>query len=153
MLRRVGTDGGTNPVPGVNNALKLAKDMADNRFSHIILITDLNNFQLNSLKELRTSLANSVDEFALAASTITVDEEGLIALHAQFDGTVAKYIGVSRNKFEKDLFETERSSCNYTSQPYHYNPSRAFMQTHGKKMFVKGLRKFLGKGVAISVAN
>lgn len=137
LLRREQTGGGTDPVPGVQYALKLAEGMSHNRFSHIVLVTDLGPARLSKYVDLSRSMKSAMKRFDLAGSTITVDGEGLIALYSQFDEATGNHVGVGRIKFEKDLFFTKRSSCNYTSQPYHYSPSKAAMKTNAKKVVGK----------------
>jgi uncharacterized protein with von Willebrand factor type A (vWA) domain len=137
ILLARGTGGGTDPVPGVQNALRLAKSMSENRFSHIILITDYSAIQLSRLLELGQSMKQSSSEFDMAGYSIEVGSDGLVTTYSEFDKTTANYAGVSRQKFEKDLFFTQRSSCNFTSQPYHYNPAKAAAKN--------GTRKFFGR--------
>jgi Mg-chelatase subunit ChlD len=146
MLLARGTGGGTNPVPGVQHALKLAKRMSAGHFSHVILITDYSAVRLSMLKDLGAEMKASMREFDLAGSAIEVSQEGFVTTYSQFDETSSKYVGIGRVKFEKDLFYTQRSSCNFTSQPYHYNPAKAVAGNGGKK-FLAGLLKGLANGL------
>jgi len=134
MLRREQTGGGTDPVPGIKYGLRLAKSTSEGRFSHLVLITDLTAPKLSKYIELSRDMKRSMKEFDLAGSTMTVDEGGFVATYSQFDEATGNHVGVGRIKFEKDLFYTQRSSCNFTSQPYHYSPGKAAMKTHGKKV-------------------
>lgn len=135
ILLARGTGGGTDPVPGVQHALKLAKRMATNRFSHVILITDYSALKLSRLQELGQSMKQSSQEFDMAGYSIEVSAEGFVTTYSEFDETTATYAGVSRSKFEKDLFYTQRSSCNFTSQAYHYNPAKSAAKNGTKKFF------------------
>lgn len=140
MLRMEQVGGGTDPVPGVNHALVLAESMAMNRYSHVILITDLSSLKLSRIRELSTSIQSTQRTIDLSACAITVDDNGLIALRSQFDETSGNFLGVTKMKFEKDLFYTNRSSCDYTSQPYHYNPAKAIVKAESKKILLKTLK-------------
>jgi Mg-chelatase subunit ChlD len=143
LLQGEQTGGGTNPAPGVQYALKIAEKMSANRFSHIILITDFSAQRMSRKEELAKSFQRSADRFDLLGSAITVDEQGLVETHSQFDLTSGTFLGVSRKKFEKDLFNTKRSSCDYTSQPYHFNPTKNVLKHRGKKFLSKILKNIL----------
>ena len=134
LLAKEFTGGGTDPTPGVKKALNLAQSMSEDRFSHIILITDLSSNSLSRRIEMGKSVQNSSEQFDLAAHAITVASDGVSMSHAQFDITTRIYQNVSRMKFEKDLFYTKRSSCDYTSESYHYNPAKAAFKNGSKKV-------------------
>ena len=138
------TGGGTDPVPGIQHALSIAEELSQDRFSHVVLVTDLTSLQLSRYVDLSRSMKSSMQRFDLASCAITVDGQGLITTHSQFDVASGNYVGVGRLKFERDLFETERSTCNYTSQPYHYNPAKSYMKTAGKRFFLKVLFESIG---------
>jgi Mg-chelatase subunit ChlD len=140
LLHGVQTGGGTDPAPGVAQALGHAKSMAVNRFSHIILITDLKTAQLSSNRNLTTNIHNSMKEFDMAASAITVDGSGIISLQSQFDITTDKFYDVPRQKFETDLFETMMSSCDYSTQAYHYSAAKETIKKETKKLLEDGIK-------------
>ncbi len=48
-------------------------------------------------------------------------------------------------------FRTSRSSCDYTNQPYHYNPAKSAMK-NGSKKFFGGLLKVLAN-TAVNIGN
>ena len=143
------TGGGTDPTPGVKDALALAKTMSEDRFSHIILITDLPAVMLSRYKDLNNSVSNSAKIFDLAASAIAVSADGLVMTHAQFDVNTTKYVSVNRMKFENDLFSTNRSSCDYTSQSYHYNPAKAAMKAGTKKVAGRALKTIISSSLGL----
>jgi Mg-chelatase subunit ChlD len=151
MLSTRWTGGGTKPTPGVEAALKLAKKESKNRFSHIILVTDLHVMNLNRarLVGLNADIAASAEEFDLAAHAITIGSDGFVMTHAQYDMYAKKYAGVNRSKFESDLFRTAFSSCDYTSQPYHYNPTKAAMKAGTKKFAAGALKTILNSSLSL----
>jgi len=142
MLSTRWTGGGTSPTPGIEAALQLAKKESKNRFSQIILVTDLPVMTLNMNKRagMNDNIASSAQDFDLAAYAITIASEGFVMTHAEFDMYSKKFANVSRQKFENDLFRTKSSSCDYTSQPYHYNPAKGAMKA-GTKRFAAGALK------------
>lgn len=139
--------GGTDPAPGVNHALGIAKRMAGDRFSHLIIITDLSADNMNQNTKMKTYIQNMSDVIELAVSSATVDlgtsMDILMSGRAQFDITTGVFRDVSKAKFEKDLFQTTRSSCDYTTQPYHYNPASDFAKDVAKQTFKIILREIL----------
>lgn len=140
-------EGGTDPAPGVNHALGIAKRMAGDRFSHLIIITDLSADNMNQNAKMKTYIQNMSQEIELAVSSATVDlstsMDVLMSGRAQFDITTGVFRDVSKTKFEKDLFQTTRSSCDYTTQPYHYNPATDFAKDVAKMTFKLILREIL----------
>lgn len=127
--------GGTDPTPGVQNALKMAERHALDRYSHLVLVTDLSAMVLSWKKELTASIQESGGKFDLSAGAIEVAADGLVTTRSEFDMLSGRFVGTSRTKFENDLFNTNRSSCDYTSQPYHYNLSKAAVKSGTKKFF------------------
>lgn len=140
LLHGEQTGGGTDPAPGVSQALIHAKNMAINRFSHIILITDLNATQLSANRNLTLNIHSSMQEFDMAACAITVDGSGIISVRSQFDITTDKFYDVPRQKFETDLFETVMSSCDYSTQAYHYNETMEILKKESKKFLEDGIK-------------
>ncbi len=132
LLEANGTGGGTSPAPGVRRALITARRMALNRFSHLILITDLSANQLSRIEDLSSALASAGDMY-LATSAMTVDSKGVLLTHAQYDMANKEFLDVTQEKFETDLFYTERSSCDFTSQQYHFNPVKDALKKEAKK--------------------
>jgi len=149
LLSKEFTGGGTDPTPGVKDALALAASMSENRFSHIILITDLPAMMLSRYKDLNNSVSNSSKIFDLAACAIAVSADGFVMTHAQFDVNTTRYVGVNRTKFENDLFSTNRSSCDYTSQSYHYNPAKQAMKAGTKKVAGRALKTLLNSSLGL----
>ena len=146
-----GTGGGTDPTPGVGYELNFARTHAENRYSHIILITDLSAMALSTKRPMNQAISKSASEFPLSASSIEVSSGGFVTTRSQFDIYSKRFVGVSRNKFENDLFRTSRSSCDYTNQPYHYNPAKSAMK-NGSKKFFGGLLKVLAN-TAVNIGN
>lgn len=146
-----GTGGGTDPTPGVDYALNFAKQHSENRFSHVILITDLSAIALSMRKQMNDAIHYNGTQYPLSASSIEVSAGGFVTTRSQFDPYSKRFVGVSRQKFENDLFRTQRSSCDYTSQPYHFNPAKSAMK-NGSKKFFGGLMKTLASG-AIQISN
>jgi hypothetical protein len=99
--------------------------------------------------ELGKSIKRSTEEFDMSAQAITVSDDGFVAVYSQFDVFTKGFTGVSRTKFEKDLFDTERSSCDYTSQPYHYNPAKAAAKAGTKKFAAKVLKGILNSTLSL----
>jgi len=130
-----GTGGGTDPTPGMDYALDFARQHSENRYSHIILITDLSAMVLSMKRKMTEAIRHSSEEFPLSASSIEVSAGGFVTTRSQFDVYSKRFVGVSRTKFENDLFKTSRSSCDYTSQPYHFNPAKSAMKSGTKKFF------------------
>lgn len=146
LLNSVQTGGGTDPAPGVAQALSHAKNMAMNRFSHIILITDLKTTQLSSNGLLTSNIHRSMKEFDMAASAITVDGSGVISYQSQFDILTDKFQDVPRQKFETDLFETRMSSCDYSTQAYHFSAFKETIKNETKKMLEDGIKIIINSG-------
>lgn len=142
-------NGGTDPTPGIKDALVLAESMSINRFSHVILITDLKADLLSKYLELGESISQAAERIDLAAHAITVSDEGFVTTYAQFDVFSKRYAGVSRSKFDNDLFKTNRSSCNYTSQQYHFNPAKAAMKAGSKRVASRMLRRAIENQIGI----
>lgn len=124
MLSTSNTGGGTNPTPGIIRAIEIAEPVSLNRYSHIILITDLSASKLSRQSIKVNALQKASNRFDLAAHTITVDMDKFVMKYSQFNMLTKNYVEVSKDKFEQDLFGTRRSSCDYTTQPYYYNPSK-----------------------------
>lgn len=149
LLHRQYAGGGTDPTPGIKQALHFAKSESKDRYSHVILITDLTPKKLSQEMELGKSIKRSTEEFDMSAQAITVSDDGFVAVYSQFDVFTKGFTGVSRTKFEKDLFDTERSSCDYTSQPYHYNPAKAAAKAGTKKFAAKVLKGILNSTLSL----
>lgn len=145
--------GGTDPTPGVEHGLGIAKKMSDKRFSHLIIITDLKANTLNGKPQMRTDIQTMIDTIDLAASSIAVDlsttMDLMVSGRAQFDATTGVFREVSRMKFEKDLFDTMRSACDYTTQAYHYNPAKDFAKKEAKKVLKLVLKELMNGGVSM----
>ncbi|MCB9187787.1 MAG: VWA domain-containing protein [Flavobacteriales bacterium] len=154
LLESHNAKGGTDPAPGVKHGLSIAQNMASLRFSHLILVTDLEPLQLNENYGLKGEILKMSKNIDLAVSVATVDLESSIDLlvsgRSQFDITSGTFREVSKQKFEKDLFDTTRSGCDYTTQPYHYNPAGDIAKDASKKTLRLILRELLGVGVSIS---
>lgn len=153
LLRAHDAEGGTDPTPGVAYGLDFAKRMAENRFSHLILITDLSATILNGKVSMKSDIHKMLDSIDMAVSSIAVDlgtkMDVMDSGHAQFDVTSGKFRDVSRNKFENDLFKTLRSACDYTTQAYHYNPSKDNVKKGAKKSLKFIMKELLGVGISI----
>lgn len=145
MLSANFAGGGTDPTPGVRDGVRLAESMSKNRFSHLVLITDYGAMRLSRHIELGQAISAGADRFDLDAYAITVSNEGFVTTYSEFDIPTKRYVGVGRSKFENDLFRLNRSSCDYTSQPYHHNPTNAALK-NGAKRFMGGLLKALIEG-------
>lgn len=130
--------GGTDPTPGVKHGVGIADRMAEDRFSHLILVTDLKASILNQKKGMRANIKSSFDKIDIAVSTVSVDLESTmdftVSGRMQFDATTSMFRNVSKAKFENDLFQTDRSACNYTTQVYHYNPASDVVKKEAKKV-------------------
>ena len=130
--------GGTDPTPGVKHGVGIADRMAEDRFSHLILVTDLKASILNQKKGMKANIKSSFDKIDIAVSTVSVDLESTMDLtvsgRMQFDATTSMFRNVSKAKFENDLFQTDRSACNYTTQVYHYNPASDVVKKEAKKV-------------------
>lgn len=152
MLESHNAQGGTDPTPGVDHGLNIAQNMAEDRFSHLIIITDLSADQLNEKYEMKDYIQNMSEKIDLAVSSATVDLstqlDVLMSGRAQYDITTGIFRDVSKNKFEKDLFDTKRSSCDYTTQPYHYNPATDITKDVAKQTLRLVLREMLNAGIS-----
>ena len=130
--------GGTDPTPGVKHGVGIADRMAEDRFSHLILVTDLKASILNQKKGMKANIKSSFDKIDIAVSTVSVDLESTmdftVSGRMQFDATTSMFRNVSKAKFENDLFQTDRSACNYTTQVYHYNPASDVVKKEAKKV-------------------
>jgi Mg-chelatase subunit ChlD len=146
--------GGTNPTPGVKHGLGITKRMAESRFSHLILVTDLRADNLNELVSMKNKVSQVFEEVDLTFSTLTVDLQAhldlMVSGRTQFDVTSGILRDVSKAKFEKDLFETNYSSCDYSTQPYHYNPF-GDLAKDGAKKTLKFILNELMKGGGVSM--
>ena len=146
--------GGTDPTPGVKNGLDLAKEMSDKRFSHLIIITDLKSNLLNEKWEMSSDISKMSKEIDLAVSSVAVDlgtsKDIMLSGRAQFDISTGIFREVSKAKFEKDLFDTFRSACDYSTQPYHYNPANDEFKKDVKRS-VKMIFRELMKSGGVSV--
>lgn len=153
MLEAHNAQGGTDPTPGVDHGLNIAQSMAEGRFSHLIIITDLSADQLNDKYEMKSYIQNMSEKIDLAVSSATVDLstqlDVLMSGRAQYDITTGIFRDVSKNKFEKDLFDTKRSSCDYTTQPYHYNPATDVTKDVAKQTIRLVLREILNGGISV----
>ena len=93
------------------------------------------------------------DKIDLAVSSVTVDlstqMDILVSGRAQFDMTSSIFREVSVAKFEKDLFDTRRSGCDYTTQPYHYNPAEDVAKEVAKKSLRLFWKELMKNGVSI----
>lgn len=149
MLSANFAGGGTDPTPGIKDGVRLAESMSKNRYSHLVLITDYGAVRLSRHVDMGQIISAGADRFDLDAYAITVSNEGFVTTYSEFDIPSKRYVGVGRSKFENDLFRLNRSSCDFTSQPYHHNPTNAAMK-NGAKRFLGGLLKALIEG-AVSV--
>jgi len=138
LLTTYKVGGGTDPSPGVKKGLEIADKMSGNRYSHLILVTDLSANTLNENKGMKVWIQKSLKTIDLSVSSISVDigstMDFTISGRTQFDGTTGVFRDVSKMKFEKDLFDTDRSACDYTTQAYHYNPVSEFAKKEAKKI-------------------
>ena len=138
LLTEYKVGGGTDPTPGVKHGVGIADRMAEDRFSHLILVTDLKASILNQKKGMKANIKSSFDKIDIAVSTVSVDLESTMDLtvsgRMQFDATTSMFRNVSKAKFENDLFQTDRSACNYTTQVYHYNPASDVVKKEAKKV-------------------
>ncbi|MCB9196640.1 MAG: VWA domain-containing protein [Flavobacteriales bacterium] len=154
ILESHNAEGGTDPTPGIKHGLIVAEQMSLKRFTHLILITDLEPTHLNENNAIKQDIRYMADKIDLAVSAATVDLESsldlLVSGRSQFDITSGTFREVSKMKFEKDLFETERSECDYTTQPYHYNPAGDITKDVSKKTLRLIIKEILGVGVSIS---
>ena len=145
--------GGTDPTPGVEHGLGVAQKMSDKRFSHLIIITDLKTTKLNEMPKMKMDIQQMSDKIDLAVSSVTVDlstqMDILVSGRAQFDMTSSIFREVSVAKFEKDLFDTRRSGCDYTTQPYHYNPAEDVAKEVAKKSLRLFWKELMKNGVSI----
>ena len=153
---------------GIVHGLDISQRMTEKHFSHLIVVTDL---ELNSIialhaieKELGEKYTNFLDEhlyndrtnFIQKSSDMagldisyvrishTVTNNSLITSdhsYRQFDATAGIFLEVSQVKFEMDLFMTMRSSCNYTTQAYHFNPASHVAKKILRKVIKKVLKK------------
>lgn len=150
LLSNYKVGGGTDPSPGVKHGLEIAKKMAQDRFSHLILITDLNENILNLKGGMKVHIQNTFNSIDLSVSTISVDlgstMDFTISGRTQFDQTTSIFRNVSKAKFEKDLFETDRSACDYTTQVYHYNPVSEFAKKEAKKILKLLIHQLMSGG-------
>lgn len=159
LLESHAAKGGTDPGPGVINAVNLAEEKADGRFSHLILVTDLEPDDLNQQDHsaMKSEIRKMSEKIDLAVSSVTVDLETQMDLwvsgRAQFDIASNQFRPVSTRKFENDLFETIRSGCDYTTQPYHYNPVSDIAKDASKKTFRLILKELLGVGISVSTGS
>ena len=135
MLMGSVTGGGTDPTPGVNSALNFAERHAKDHYTHLILVTDLSAMVLSWRKEMVKNIQDHGSRYDLSAGSIEVAAEGLVTSRSEFDMITGRFIGISRTKFENDLFGTSKSSCDYTSQPYYYNPAKSYVKSGAKKFF------------------
>ena len=153
LLSAYEAQGGTDPAPGVKHGLDIATRMAEGRFSHLILITDLNSEILNDKHPLKANIQAASDKIDLAVSSIAVDlgtsMDLLVSGRSQYDLTSGKFREVSTKKLNEDLFEMSRSSCDYTTQPYHYNPAKDVAKKEAKKLLKALFREAAGVGVGI----
>ncbi len=87
---------------------------------------------------MRANIKSSFDKIDIAVSTVSVDLESTmdftVSGRMQFDATTSMFRNVSKAKFENDLFQTDRSACNYTTQVYHYNPASDVVKKEAKKV-------------------
>lgn len=154
LLSEQSTKGGTDPTPGVRHSLDIANNMAMDRFSHLIIVTDLEPEHLNDHGKMISDIRAMSNNIDLAVCAATVDLESQIDLlvsgRSQFDITSGVFREVSKAKFEKDLFETKKSGCDYTTQPYHYNPATDVAKKEAKKAFRIILKELLGVGVTLN---
>gem|GEM_PF-3296481 len=155
LLKEYNAKGGTDPSPGVKHGLGIAKLMAEKRFSHLIIITDLTAEKMNETNGVKGSIQRTSSEIDLAVSCVAVDlistGDLLVSGRTQYDVTSSKFRDVSKAKFEKDLFDTERSCCDYTTQPYHYNPAGDEAKKHAKKALKAILKEALRGGTGVSI--
>lgn len=159
MLKAHEAKGGTDPGPGMIHGLKLAEEMSGNRFSHLILITDLEPDDLNQTAHgtMKSEIWKASEKFDLAVSSVTVDLETqmdlMVSGRAQYDLTSRQFRQVSTRKFENDLFETKRSGCDYTTQPYHYNPFSDQAKKEAKKTLKLIIRELFGVGISVNTGS
>lgn len=149
--------GGTLPAPGIIHGLDLAEEMSAGRFSHLIVITDLEPEDLNEQKGLKSVIWKKFKKIDLAVSSVTVDLETqldiMVSGRAQFDMTTGIFREVSKNKFENDLFDTQRSGCDYTTQPYHYNPFSDQAKKEAKKTVGLIIKELFGVSVSLNTGS
>jgi Mg-chelatase subunit ChlD len=145
--------GGTDPTPGVKNGLELAENMCEDRFSHLIIVTDLKADILNEKLEMTSLVQNASNDFDLAVSSVAVDlgtsKDIMLSGRAQFDTSTGVFREVSKTKFEKDLFDTEKSACDYTTQSYHYNPANDQFKKDVKRSLKIVLKEIMKGGVSM----
>ena len=159
LLESHAAKGGTDPGPGVINAVNLAEEKAGGRFSHLILVTDLEPDDLNQQDHsaMKSEIRKMSEKIDMAVSSVTVDLETQMDLwvsgRAQFDIASNQFRPVSTRKFENDLFETIRSGCDYTTQPYHYNPAGDVAKDASKKTFKLILKELLGVGISVNTGS
>lgn len=149
-------EGGTDPTPGVEHGLGVAQRMSDKRFSHLIIITDLDAQTLNDKGQMKKDIENMSQSIDLAVSSLAVDLgtqlDVWVSGRAQFDVTTGIFREVSAAKFQKDLFETFRSGCDYTTQAYHYNPAKDYAKKEAKKALRAVLRE-LSKNSGVLIGH
>ncbi len=142
--------GGTDPTPGVKHSVGIADRMSEDRFSHLILITDLKASILNEKKGMKAAIKSSFDKIDIAVSTVSVDLESAmdftVSGRMQFDATTSMFRDVSNAKFENDLFQTDRSACDYTTQVYHYNPASDLAKKEAKKVLKLLIHELMNGG-------
>ena len=150
LLRNYKVGGGTDPSPGVKHGVGIAGRMAEDRFSHLILVTDLKASILNEKKGMKANIRNAFDKIDIAVSTVSVDIESAmdftVSGRMQFDATTSMFRDVSKAKFENDLFNTDRSACDYTTQQYHYNPASDFAKREAKKVLKLLIKELMSGG-------
>jgi len=151
LLRDYKVGGGTNPAPGMKHGVAIAGKMAADRFSHLILITDLKASILNEQTGMKVNVQSAFDKIDIAVSSVSVDLESAmdftVSGRMQFDATTAMFRDVSKAKFENDLFETDRSACDYTSQVYHYNPASDIAKRETKRLLKLILKELMSNGI------
>lgn len=150
LLKGYKVGGGTDPTPGVKHGVGIADRMAEDRFSHLVLITDLKASILNEKKGMKANIKSSFDKIDIAVSTVSVDLESTmdftVSGRMQFDATTSMFRDVSKAKFENDLFQTDRSACDYTTQAYHYNPASDLAKKEAKQVLKLLIKELMSGG-------
>lgn len=124
LLAEKGTTGGTQPIYGLDAALKIVAEHTGEEQNALIILTDLAAIELSSDESLCGAIAAAQKELKLAVSVLHFymaqhPNLELRTTNSQFDPLSEIFFTVTRERFERDLFEQIAQNCDYRSEAYH----------------------------------
>lgn len=134
LLAEKGTTGGTKPIYGLDAALKIVDEHTGQQQNALIILTDLSAIELSANKSLCGAITAAQKELKLAVSVLHFymaqhPSLELRTTNSQFDPLSEIFFTVSRERFERDLFDEIGQNCDYRSEEYHHGIRKGvFMQ-------------------------